>query len=36
MALIKCEACEKEVSEDAVNCPNCGDPVQKKKLKKKP
>jgi hypothetical protein len=35
MALIKCEACEKEVSEDAVNCPNCGDPVQKKKLVKK-
>ena len=31
MALIKCEACEKEVSEDAVNCPNCGDPIQKKK-----
>ena len=31
MALIKCEACDKEVSENAISCPGCGEPIQNKK-----
>lgn len=30
MALIKCPECEKEISNQARNCPNCGFPVQQK------
>src|SRR5436853_2452901 len=29
MALIKCAACDKEVSAQAVSCPNCGHPLSK-------
>ena len=29
--LIKCAACGKKVSEDAVSCPSCGDPIKLKK-----
>ena len=28
MALINCPACEKEVSPNAVTCPNCGEPLK--------
>lgn len=27
MALIKCPECNKEISDKAVNCPNCGYPI---------
>ena len=27
MALIKCSECKKDVSENAANCPNCGNPI---------
>ena len=27
MALIKCSECQKEVSSDAIKCPNCGNPI---------
>lgn len=27
MALIKCNECGKEVSSNASNCPNCGNPI---------
>lgn len=27
MALIKCSECGKEVSSNAANCPNCGNPI---------
>jgi DNA-directed RNA polymerase subunit RPC12/RpoP len=27
MALIKCSECQKEVSDKAVSCPNCGNPI---------
>ncbi len=27
MALIKCSECKKDVSENATNCPNCGNPI---------
>ena len=30
MALIKCPECGKEISSNAVTCPNCGNPVPKK------
>ena len=33
MALIKCEECGKEVSEKAVSCPNCGNPIAKEESK---
>lgn len=29
MALIDCYECEKQVSDQAVNCPNCGAPLKK-------
>ena len=29
MALIKCKECGKEVSDKALQCPNCGAPVKK-------
>lgn len=29
MALIKCPECEKEISDQATNCPNCGYPIKK-------
>lgn len=28
MALIKCSECQKEVSDQAVSCPNCGNPIR--------
>lgn len=28
MALIKCQECGKEISDKAVVCPNCGNPIQ--------
>lgn len=28
MALVKCEACGKEISSEAPICPGCGDPTQ--------
>lgn len=31
MSLIKCPECGKEISSNAVACPNCGNPVPKKK-----
>lgn len=31
MALIKCPECEKEVSDKALNCPNCAFPLQESK-----
>ena len=31
MALIKCEECGKEVSDKALQCPNCGVPIASKK-----
>lgn len=30
MALLKCNACGHEVSDQAVSCPNCGQPLSKK------
>ncbi|NDW11232.1 hypothetical protein D0T56_16430 [Dysgonomonas sp. 520] len=33
MALIQCPECEKEFSEHAKNCPNCGYPPSNKKVK---
>ena len=33
MALIKCPECGKEISDKANACPNCGAPVEKKKVK---
>ena len=30
MAIIKCPECEKDISNQAINCPNCGFPVQQK------
>lgn len=30
MALINCPECEKEVSDEAENCPNCGHPIKEK------
>lgn len=32
MALIKCPECEHEISETALNCPNCGYSFEKKKF----
>lgn len=32
MSLIKCKACDKEISDDAASCPNCGAPVAKKRF----
>ena len=29
MALIRCPECEKEISQDALQCPNCGKPNKK-------
>lgn len=31
MALIKCEACGKEISTEASACPGCGDPTRRGK-----
>ncbi len=31
MALIKCEDCGKDVSDKAIQCPNCGAPIASKK-----
>ena len=28
MALIKCSECNKEISDKATTCPNCGNPIQ--------
>ena len=28
MALIKCPACEKEISSEAMSCPGCGHPIK--------
>ena len=33
MALIKCSECEKEVSSNATNCPDCGNPISKQVAK---
>lgn len=33
MALIKCKECGKEISENAVNCPNCGNVIKRKNKK---
>ena len=33
MALIKCPECGKEISDKAAACPNCGAPVESKKIK---
>lgn len=33
MALIKCPECEKEISDKAVSCPNCGYPMKPQKDK---
>lgn len=35
MALIKCPECEKEMSEDASQCPACGKPNKKLRNKKR-
>lgn len=32
MALIKCTECGKEVSENAMSCPNCGNPIKQRVL----
>ena len=29
MALIKCKECGKKISDKAINCPNCGAPINK-------
>lgn len=29
MSLIKCSECQKEISDQAVSCPHCGNPVHK-------
>ncbi len=31
MALIKCPECGKEISDQAISCPNCGSPMKKEK-----
>lgn len=31
MALIICEECKKEISDKAIQCPNCGNPIASKK-----
>ena len=33
MALIKCSECGKEISDKANTCPNCGNPIEKRKVK---
>jgi hypothetical protein len=35
MPLIKCHACEQEISDQAASCPHCGHPLQKQAGKKK-
>lgn len=35
MALIKCAECGKEVSENAMSCPNCGNPMMQRVLQTK-
>lgn len=35
MALINCPECNKQISDFAVNCPNCGYPLQKQNFEKK-
>lgn len=35
MALVNCSECNKKVSSDAINCPNCGAPIDLEKIKKK-
>ncbi|MCD7819685.1 MAG: zinc ribbon domain-containing protein [Lachnospiraceae bacterium] len=35
MALIKCPDCEKEISANAVSCPNCGHPFNKQEVSTK-
>lgn len=34
MAVIKCPECKKAISEQAKNCPNCGYPLEKEKIKR--
>lgn len=36
MGLIVCPDCEKEISDQALNCPNCGRPMKKTEEKEKP
>ena len=31
MPLIKCPMCDKDISPNAVSCPNCGEPMRNKK-----
>lgn len=33
MALIKCPECNKEISDKAKKCPNCGFPIKRKKVR---
>ena len=35
MALVKCTECGKEVSENAMSCPNCGNPIKQRVLQTK-
>lgn len=35
MALIKCPECQKEISEQATSCPNCGCPISPVKVEQK-
>jgi uncharacterized membrane protein YvbJ len=35
MALIKCPECQKEVSDKAISCPNCGNPITEDSPSKK-
>lgn len=35
MALMKCPECHKEISDQAVSCPNCGYPIREKLKQKK-
>ena len=34
MALINCGECDKEVSDKAISCPNCGAPISSESKKK--
>lgn len=36
MSLIKCSECQKEISDQAVTCPNCGNPIHPKGVTEKP
>ena len=35
MALIKCEECGKEISDKAIACPHCGNPLVTENLQEK-